>query len=78
MKFIKRDLGEYNRFNMKGSRVLDTVHHMTLYMRLFHFQNLFISMNICIARRQNVTFSRRKRYVICGHNIINDMTLSTE
>ena len=62
MKFIKRDLGEYNRFNMKRSRVLDTVHHM----------------KFCIARRQNVTLSRRKRYVICGQNIINDMTLSTE
>ena len=32
----------------------------------------------CNGRLHDVTSSRRKRYVMCDHNIIYDMTLSTE
>ena len=35
-------------------------------------------MHCCHGRRHDVTCFRRKCYVTCGHNIIYDMTLSTE
>ena len=35
-------------------------------------------MHCCQRRRHDVTCSRRNCYVTCGHNIIYDMTLSTE
>ena len=36
------------------------------------------NLHCCNVRRQDVTCSRRKCYVTCGHNIIYDMALSTE
>ena len=34
--------------------------------------------NFCNGHRHDVTCSHQKFYVMCGHNIIYDMTLSTE
>ena len=36
------------------------------------------NLHCCNERRHDVTCSRQKRYITCGHNIINDMTLSIE
>ena len=35
------------------------------------------NLNCCNRRRNDITCSRRKCYVTCGHNIIYDMTLFT-
>ena len=37
-----------------------------------------INLHCCNGRRHDVTCSRRKCYVTCGHNIIYDMMLPTE
>ena len=42
------------------------------------FVNFNENLHSCNGRCRHVTFSSRKCYVICGHNIIYDMTLSTE
>ena len=41
-------------------------------MRLYCFQNFFFHENLhcCNGRRHYVICSRRKCYVMCGHNII--------
>ena len=36
------------------------------------------NLHCCNRRGHDVTFSRRKCYGTCGHNIIYNMTLSTE
>ena len=36
------------------------------------------NVHCCHGRPHDVTCSRRKWYVACGHNIIYDMMLSTE
>ena len=36
------------------------------------------SLHCCNGRRHDVTCSRRKCFVSCGHNIIYDMMFSTE
>ena len=46
-------------------------------MKVVH-PGLFISKNICIVVSDIVMCSYRKGYVKCGHNVIHDMTLSTE
>ena len=42
------------------------------------FVNFNENLHCCNGRLHDVTCSRRKSYVTCGHNIIYDMTLSTE
>ena len=36
------------------------------------------NVHCCEGRRHDITCSSQKCYVTCGHNIIYDMTLSTE
>ena len=36
------------------------------------------NLHRCNGRRHDGTCSRQKCYVMCGHNIIYDMTLSTD
>ena len=54
---------------------------MTIYM-WFLSPSKFVYFNeklhCCKGRHRDVTCSRQKCYVMCGHNIIYNMTLSTE
>ena len=75
MKFVKRAFGEFNKSNMKWSQVLFFLSYDFLNVILLSFQ---WKLSFCNGRRHGVTCSHRKCYVTCGHNIIHDMTLSTE
>ena len=44
----------------------------------FKVDKFSTSVHCCHGRRHDVTCSRQKCYVTCGHNIIYDMTLYTE
>ena len=44
MKFIKRGYGEFIKFDLKRSRVQETVYHMTFLMRFYGLHILFIDI----------------------------------
>ena len=54
---------------------------MTFKMWFYRLQSFVYfdeNLHCCNGRRHDITFSRQKCHVTCGHNIINDMTLYTE
>ena len=67
MKSIKQAFSEYNRFNMRWPFKCNFIAY-----KVYFIENL----HCCNGRRHDVTYSHRKLYVTCGHNIIYDMTLN--
>ena len=80
MKFIKRAFGEFDKVYEMTTSVIFCLLFALSNGRFIPFKTDIIStkMHCCHGRRHEVTCSRRKCYKTCGHNIIYDMTLSTE
>ena len=75
MKFIKRDFGKFNKFNMKWSQCKILFIIWFLKRVFIAFKWLLISW--CNGRCHDITCSRGKCYITFGHNIIYSITLST-
>ena len=74
-------LGEFNKFNMKMiTRVRFCLSYNLLNVILSTSKFVYFSENLhyCNGHLHDVTCSHLKCYVMCGHNIIYDMMLSTE
>ena len=76
MKFIKWAFGKFNKLNMKWSCLSYEILNAILSPSKFDYFNE--NLHCSNGRRHNITCSRQKCYVMCGHNIIYDMMLSTE
>ena len=70
---ISRHRGSYtsDHFIWNLLKYTFSVYHMTIQMRFYHLQSLFISMKIldyCHGRCHDITCSSQKCHVTCGHN----------
>ena len=83
MKFIK-SFGEFNKVLLIPYEMTTSVRFCLSYdlLNAILSPSKFVYFNgkfaLCHRCRQYVTGLHRKCYVTCGHNIIFDMTLSTE
>ena len=75
MESIKGAFGEFNKFNIKFCLSYDLLNWILSPSKFVYFNE---NLDCCHGRPHDVTCSRRKCYVTCGHIIINDMTLSPE
>ena len=81
MNFIKQAFDEFNKISYEMIMSVwfclsyDFLNRILLPSKFVYFNE---NLHCCNGHCHDVTCSRRKCYVTCGHNIIYDMTVSTE